>query len=141
MKRIEDIEKMDLGTLEAISEDRSIEVPADLREAVKAVLPKEKTEAEPVRFFGKRTENGKEAKPPKRWIRPLAVAASLAAVAVGGLTLYRNAPLKDTYEDPYLAYAEVQKALNRISGSMSDGVNSLEKTKEYIDLPANIIRK
>ncbi len=122
MKRIEDIEKMDFGMLEAVSNDMSIETPADLRESIESAI-------------------AKEGAKPGRWIRSIAVAASLAAVAAGGLALRRNAPLKDTYDDPYLAYAEVQKAFERISDSMSEGVSSLEKTKQYIDLPANILRK
>ena len=66
----------------------------------------------------------------RRILRIAAVAASLALVAGlgAGLASRLSAP-KDTFDDPYLAYAAVEDALNRISVQAGKGL-ALERQGE-----------
>lgn len=66
----------------------------------------------------------------RRILRIAAVAASLALVAGlgAGLASRLSAP-KDTFDDPYLAYAAVEDALNRISAQAGKGL-ALERQGE-----------
>lgn len=73
---------------------------------------------------------GKRPAAAKRLFRLAAVAASLLLVAGlgAGLSNRLQAP-KDTFDDPYLAYAAVEEALNRISSSAGKGI-ALEREGE-----------
>ena len=118
MKTIEEIEKMSLEELESISLDESIPVPSGLEERIG--LP--------------------DGKGNRRLVfRLVGIAASLALILTLALTL-RPKPLKDTFSDPALAYAEVEKALLKVSGGVETGVNSVVKSGEILRKPAEIIR-
>lgn len=66
------------------------------------------------------------AHPVGGWI---AVAATVAAaVAVVGLSL-RTPALKDTYEDPVLAYAEVERALGLVAAKMQYGTEKFSASQ------------
>ncbi|HOE94525.1 MAG TPA: hypothetical protein PLU97_03905, partial [Candidatus Cryptobacteroides sp.] len=97
MKRIEDIEKLTLQELEAISDDTSIKVPEDLSKSLAELLGA--------------AELSKPRRPLLRWAIAAAVAAAL------GLGIYFSIPKspRDTFSDPYLAYAQVQQAFELIS--------------------------
>ena len=100
MKSIEEIEKLSAEELQRIGADESIPVPGDL--SVK--LP--------------------SAKAPVLLWSTAAAAAVVAAVFIG-LDNYSDTP-KDTFEDPYLAYAAVENALCKISGSVGSASVKLE---------------
>lgn len=66
------------------------------------------------------------AHPVGGWI---AVAATVAAaVAVVGLSL-RTPALKDTYDDPVLAYAEVERALGLVAAKMQYGTEKFSASQ------------
>ncbi len=72
-------------------------------------------------------ETPRKARP---YLRAAAVAASVALVAALGLGLYnRYTAPKDTFDDPYLAYAAVEDALNRVSEKAGKGL-ALERESE-----------
>ena len=110
MKSIKEIEDMSLEQLEAVSMDESIAVPED---------------------FANRLENSLEGRKSKvKVVRFVAAAASVAVLAgVGfGIAKWQDEP-KDTYDDPYLAYAELERAFEMIS----TGINqSLEMANSVI---------
>jgi hypothetical protein len=121
MKRIEDIEKLTLQELEAISDDTSIKVPEDLSKSLAELLGA--------------AELSKPRRPLLRWAIAAAVAAAL------GLGIYFSIPKspRDTFSDPYLAYAEVQQAFELISQKSNKAaeiagkaVPVMEKTEEII---------
>ncbi|NLZ51335.1 MAG: hypothetical protein GX899_06520 [Rikenellaceae bacterium] len=125
MKRIEDIEKLTLQELEAISDDTSIKVPEDLSKSLSELLGAAELMEEPV----------KPQRPLLRWAIAAAVAAAL------GLGIYFSIPKspRDTFSDPYLAYAEVQQAFEFISQKSNKAaeiagkaVPVMEKTEEII---------
>ncbi|MBR1927743.1 MAG: hypothetical protein IJ840_08380 [Bacteroidales bacterium] len=119
MKRVDQIEKMSLADLERVSLDESIPVPEGLGERLGEEAPW-------------RSSRGRIL-----WI--CSAAASLVIIVGLALTL-RPRPLEDTFDDPYLAYAEVEKALLRVSGVMETGVQSVALSHELLAKPAGIIR-
>ena len=104
MKSIKDIENMSLEQLEAVSMDESIAVPEG---------------------FTSRLENSLDGRKDKvRVVRFVAAAASVAILAgIGfGIAKWQDEP-KDTYNDPYLAYAELERAFEMISTSMNQSLD------------------
>ena len=125
MKSIKDIENMSLEQLEAASMDESISVPegftSRLQEQVviTALTDSEAGKVKTVRFA--------------------AIAAS-AALLVGiglGIAGWQNEP-KDTFSDPYLAYAELEKAFTTMAEGMQKGFSMAEKSEEIIDRTASV---
>ncbi|MBO6239161.1 MAG: hypothetical protein J6N50_10240, partial [Bacteroidales bacterium] len=69
-----------------------------------------------------------------------AAALATAAAATLLVTLPERGP-KDTFDDPYLAYAEVEKAFQTISDKMSDGMQIARKAGSAAEMPQNILNK
>ena len=63
--------------------------------------------------------------------RPVRIAAAVAVLVTIGLT-HEPAP-KDTFDDPYLAYAEVEKAFAKISGTVAYGADKIAQSEETLD--------
>ena len=106
MKRIEDIEKLSMADWERIGADESIPVPEDLQ----LQLP--------------------SRRPAVIW----SVAASVAVVAGIGLGVLLHTPQpKDTFQDPYLAYAAVEQAFARMGHTVSMGADALARTESDFD--------
>ena len=127
MKRIEDIESLELDELESAALETDVTVPSGLEDRIMASL-------------AARTIAGSRPKPaPARWIpyAALALAASLAAVAL----IPRSNKLTDTFDDPYLAYAQVEATFQRISDKMAVGAQLAAKTGETADKTVEIISK
>ena len=106
MKSIQDIEKLNMADSDRIGADESIPVPGDLE----VRLPRRRTAIV--------------------W----SAAASVAVVAGIGLTaLLRTPEPKDTFSDPYLAYAAIEEAFGRMGEAVSLSANILEKQETEID--------
>lgn len=106
MKRIEDIEKLTAQDWERIGADESIPIPEDLT----VRLPRRQRAAV--------------------W----SMAASVAVVAGIGLTaLLRTPEPKDTFTDPYLAYAAIEQAFGRMGEAVSQSATILEQQETEID--------
>ena len=107
MKRIQDIEKLTAADWDRIGADENIPVPEDFQ----------------VRL-------------PRR--RPLAiwsVAASVAVVAGIGLTaLLRTPEPKDTFSDPYLAYAAIEQAFGRMGDAVSQSADILARQENEFNI-------
>lgn len=127
MKRIQDIEKLQEEELEMAALGEDITIPAGLEERIKAAIAAKETvkpEARPV-----------------RWIpyAALAVAAGLAAVVL--IHHDGSGKLQDTFEDPYLAYAQVEATFQKISDKMAIGVDMAAKAEQAAEKPMEIINK
>ena len=127
MKRIQDIEKLQEEELEMAALGEDITIPAGLEERLKAAIAAKETikpKAEPV-----------------RWIpyAALAVAAGLAAVVL--IHHDGSGKLQDTFEDPYLAYAQVEATFQKISDKMAIGVDIAAKAEQTAEKPMEIINK
>ncbi|MCR5709290.1 MAG: hypothetical protein K6G79_02280 [Bacteroidales bacterium] len=129
MKRIEDIENMEPDELESASLENDIPIPSGLEDRIKAALA------------AKSALEHRQERSSFRWApyTALAVAASLAAVAL--LPGIHRDNLKDTYDDPYLAYAQVEATFQKISEKMAAGVNLADKAGETAEKTIEIIKK
>ena len=111
MKSIDEITRLSAEDLERISLDESIPVPEELSGRVSATLARQRS---------------------RSWARWAIPAAAAAAVLVGiGLT--RNPEPKDTFDDPYLAYAEVEKVFSKISGAVAYGAEKVSESEQTLD--------
>ena len=133
MKRIEDIEKMGQEELEAAAMEENVEVPQGLAGRIQErILAAELAKEPPV---------GKPKVQRKRILQFSGIAA--AAVVVFALVLLKPGmqkdTLQDTFEDPYLAYAQVEKAFAEISSKMSLGVEMVAQAKPLAEKPMEIL--
>ena len=131
MKRIEDIEMMEVEDLLKVAEDSSVQVPQGLESRIRETILSQKiAEEEEVPATSLRI----------RWITGLAVAAACTVAAVF-LHNPAQSELKDTFDDPRLAYAEVERTFERISIKMSKASEMAYEATTEIGKPASVIRK
>ena len=113
MKSIDEITRLSAEDLERISLDESIPVPEELSGRVDATLTRQRSRA---------------------WARWAVPAAAAAAVLVAvGIGLTRNPEPKDTFDDPYLAYAEVERVFSKISGAVAYGAEKVNESEQTLD--------
>jgi hypothetical protein len=132
MKSIKDIENISLEQLEAVSMDESITVPDGF-----AARMKENADAAVT--AGLLTGNESEGQGRRKAVRYVAAAASVAIMAgVGyGIAQWQSQP-KDTFDDPYLAYAEVEKAFEKISSSINRSLEMAGETEQVIEKATSV---
>lgn len=131
MKTYKEIEKLPFGELEKISEDRNIAVPSDFRNYVEAAIA-----GEALRKSGKGRSR-------TRRILPVLIPAFGTALAAVVLTVALRTPSapKDTFDDPMLAYAELEKTFSYISEKMNRGTDIALNAAPIINKPNEIIEK
>ena len=130
MKRLEDLEMMEPEQLEEAALREDIKVPADLEERIKASLAA--------------ASIAKETQPQKktvRWFPYTALAAAAAVAALLVLPRLGEPELKDTFDDPYLAYAQLEEVFQTISDKMSNGVNEAQEANSTMGRPIEIMNK
>ena len=130
MKKIKDIDNMDWEALEKAAETSQAKVPADLDSSIKAAILASETLAE---------KQPAEKRLPAHAFYGFAFAAALAAIIAVGVS--RQRPLQDTFDDPYLAYAEVQKTFRQISNKMNTGLELASEARTTAEKPAEILKK
>ena len=64
----------------------------------------------------------------------------MAAAAAALVVLPQRGP-KDTFDDPLLAYAEVEKAFQTISNKMSVGMDIVRDAEQTAGMPYNTLNK
>ena len=74
-----------------------------------------------------------------RWLPYAALAAAAAVAAVIVLPRIGRPPLRDTFDDPYLAYAEVEATFRTISDRMNAGLEMASQARETAEIPMEII--
>jgi hypothetical protein len=121
MKSIKDIEKMTLEELEAVSMDEGIVVPEGFRESMEARMKSHEAGRKSLRIIS------------------IAAAASLLVGAGFGLAGLNDQP-KDTFDDPYLAYAQVEKALSMMSEGMKKGFDMADESEAIIIRTTEILK-
>ena len=115
---------MSLEQLDAVYMDGNIIVPEDFTERLKA-------------DFGtleRLTADDPQHARRSRTVRFVSMAASVAVLAgIGlGIARWQNEP-KDTFDDPYLAYAELEKAFARMSEGVQKGLAMAEDSEAALD--------
>ena len=108
MKSLKDIENISLEDLRDVSMDKNIPVPESLSKRLSQDIRNE------IR---------------SRWSIKIAGAAAIVILAVGlSLIKTENEPV-DTFDDPYLAYAELENAFEMVSTGMQKGIG---RTVEFL---------
>ena len=128
MKSLKDIENMSLEELERASLDERTAVPEGFAERIQASV-----DAQGI------IDEIAEDSHPGRMVRIVGAAASVAVLAgIGlGIARWQNEP-KDTFDDPYMAYAELEKAFATMSGGMQKGLAMAEKSEAALDKVAEM---
>ena len=125
MKTLEEIEQLSIEELEEKAVREAAPVPDGLQERLRQTLAAR--------------EIAEAARPrPARWLPYASLAVAAAAAAV--VALPQRGP-KDPFDDPRLAYAEVEKAFRTISDKMNDGVDIAREAGATAEIPQNIINK
>lgn len=129
MKSSKDIEKMSLEQLEAASMDENISVPDGFASRMEKGLE----------VLERLTEDESRKNGRVRMVRVLSAAAAAALLVGAGLGLSgRQEEPEDTFTDPYLAYAELEKAFAIMSGEIHKGLAMAEKSEEIIDRTSSV---
>ncbi len=136
MKSIKEIEKMNLEELLEASSDESVQVPdgftARMNDEFGAMMMAsaltEDEYSSSIQMHG-----ASEGRNPfrRRMVRIISAAAAVALFAGIGFCLVENEP-EDTFDDPYLAYAELEKAFAAISDGIGRGVAMAEDSEKII---------
>lgn len=123
MKSFKDIEKMSLEELERASLDERTPVPEGFAERIQISV-----DAQSI------IDEIKEDSHPGRMVRIVGAAASVAVIAgIGlGIAQWQNEP-KDTFDDPYMAYAELEKAFAIMSGGVQKALAMAEESEAALD--------
>ncbi|MBR5014461.1 MAG: hypothetical protein IKY16_07650 [Bacteroidales bacterium] len=123
MKSIKEIENMSLEELERASLDERTAVPEGFAERILYAL-----DAQVI------IDDIAEDSHPGRWTRIVGAAASVAVLAgIGlGIAKWQNEP-KDTFDDPYMAYAELEKAFATMSGGVQKALAMAEESEATLD--------
>lgn len=140
MKNIDEIMNMSTEQLEKAAEDLKVRLSDDAKDRLKLTLAvdEEINFAKEGRSIHKRIMASLRSgnKRYYQWMS-IAVAACIAVLAVVG---YNNRTPKDTYTDPYQAYAEVEKAFALISTKSAKGIQIAQSTTKLIEKPSNVIK-
>ena len=131
MKSIKEIENMSLEELIAVSSDEATAVPEGFAERIGKHVEAHK--------IAKDLENDADRTRTVRWIGAAAAVTLLAGTSLG-IVNWQNQP-KDTYDDPYLAYAELEKAFATMSDSLQKGLAMAEKSEDIIDRTINVFEE
>ena len=123
MKSIKEIENMSQEELERASLDERTAVPEGFAERVRASVDAQS-------IIDEITEDPHHG----RMVRIVGAAASVAVLAgIGfGIARWQNEP-KDTFDDPYMAYAELEKAFATMSGGVQKALAMAEQSEAALD--------
>jgi len=127
MKTIDEIEKLDLEQLEAMSENTGIKVPDNINEIAENAL----TACNIV-------QKGGIVKRRRLVTTILSTAAVAATVAL--VFMFAKPQLHDTYSDPRMAYAEVERTFELIQRKTNRGLNMVAEN-ETLDKVNEVINK
>ena len=140
MKRLEDIENLSILDLERIASDKSIKVPASLKHDIAVT-------ARALEMASKEEEEVKETHVTHRRYRKILrmisyPAAAIAIITIGmRLSFQDSIPTpKDTFEDPMMAYVQMEQVFGFISEKMNTGMDIADAAEPVIDKTINALR-
>ncbi len=121
---------MSLDELLEASSDANVGIPDGFMERIEGAVE----EMETIEAL---TEDEVSYRKRRRFIPYISVAAAIALIAGIGFGLIENEP-KDTFDDPQLAYAELEKAFATISDGINRGVAMAEDSQRIIDKTSKV---
>ena len=142
MKRLEDIEKLSIHDLERIASDESVRVPDSLRHDIAVTaraLEMSSREDEKTQDVDKKVLHRRYSKILKMISYP---AAAVAIITIGmGISFQDSVTTpKDTFNDPMMAYQQMEQVLGFISEKMNTGMAIADAAEPVIDKTLNALR-
>ncbi len=141
MKSIKDIEKMSLEELLEAASDETVQVPegfADGLEAMRKINAlTEDEDSSSIHAASSESAPAKAGPFRRRMVRFISAVAAIALIAGIGFSLVENEP-EDTFDDPRLAYAELEKAFATISDGISRGIAMAEDSGQIIEKTSKV---
>ena len=141
MKRLEDIEKLSMLDLERIASDESIKVPTKLKHDIavtaRALEMASKKEEEEVK------ETHVSHKRYGKILRMISYPAAAVAIVTIGMRISFQDTIttpKDTFDDPKMAYAQMEQVFGFISEKMNTGMDIADAAEPVIDKTINALR-
>lgn len=141
MKRLEDIEKLSMLDLDRIASDESIKVPSSLKHDIAVTARALEMSSKEEDYEVKETQT-----PHRRYRKILRMisypAAAVAIVTIGmRLSFQDSIPTpKDTFEDPKMAYIQMEQVFGFISEKMNTGMDIADAAEPVIDKTINALR-
>ena len=123
--------------------DKNIQIPSDLEVSIEKMLDGMDA-ASRILADGKTAMKGPQADSQARIARIkrsfLSITAAASIVLMGwlGYGMVRNSAPQDTFDDPQLAYAEVERVLSSISSNMQHSVRGVEKADEILGIQKEV---
>ena len=123
--------------------DKNIQIPSDLEVSIEKMLDGMDA-ASRILADGKTAMKGPQADSQARIVRIkrsfLSITAAASIVLMGwlGYGMVRNSAPQDTFDDPQLAYAEVERVLSSISNNMQHSVRGVEKADEILGIQKEV---
>ena len=123
--------------------DKNIQIPSDLEVSIEKMLDGMDA-ASRILADGKTSQKGPQPDSQARIARIkrsfLSITAAASIVLVGwlGYGMVRNSAPQDTFDDPQLAYAEVERVLSSISSNMQHSVRGVEKADEILGIQKKV---
>ncbi|MBO7436380.1 MAG: hypothetical protein J6T97_01030 [Bacteroidaceae bacterium] len=140
MKRLEDIEKLSMLDLDRIASDESIKVPSSLKHDIAVT-------ARALEMSSKEEDEVKETHTHHHRYRKILKmisypAAAVAVVTIGlHLSFQDSIPTpKDTFDDPKMAYVQMEQVFGFISEKMNTGIDIADAAEPVIDKTINALR-
>ena len=142
MKRLEDIENLSMLDLDQIASDKSIKVPSSLKHDIAVTaraLEMASKEEETEETKETRVSHGRYRKILRMISYP---AAAVAIITIGmRLSFQDSIPTpKDTFDDPNMAYIQMEQVFGFISEKMNTGMDIADAAEPVIDKTINALR-
>ena len=139
MKRLEDIENLSMLDLDRIASDKNIKVPASLKHDIAVT-------ARALEMSSKEDEVKETHMHHHRYRKILKMisypAAAVAIVTIGmKLSFQDSIPTpKDTFDDPRMAYIQMEQVFGFISEKMNTGMDIADAAEPVIDKTINALK-
>ena len=141
MKRLEDIENLSIVDLDRIASDESIKVPSTLKHdiavtarALEMASKEDEEETNEVRVSHKRY---------RKILRMISYPVAAVAIITIGMRLSFQDTIptpKDTFDDPTMAYIQMEQVFGFISEKMNTGMDIADAAEPVIDKTINVLR-
>lgn len=132
MKNIEDIEKLSMEALEGIASDESVRIPDSLEDAVKATVMASAI-AESVA--------GERKKSSSIWKNAIYAGSVVAAACLLAMFFVFPQDPKDTFDDPRMAYAELERTFSYISSKMDKGLEIASDAEPVLEKAVSVFKE
>ena len=136
MKKLEDIERLSALDLERIASDETIMVPATLKRDITITARALEMASREDRTH-KNTNTGKRLR--KAFVLISYSAAAVALIVIGLHLSFQDTP-KDTFDDPKMAYTQMEQVFGFISEKMNAGMDIANVAEPVFDKTINALR-